>query len=52
MYFSAENLLEVNTVVMNYKIRLLSSLLFVVAEKQKNMVWTCEATCKGSMGSH
>ena len=23
---------------------------FVVAEKQKNAVWTCEATCKGSHG--
>ena len=25
-------------------------LIFVVAEKWKNMVWTCEATCKGSHG--
>ena len=30
--------------------RLLFPLLFVVAEKQKNTVWTCEATCKGSHG--
>ena len=25
-------------------------LIFVVAEKQKNTVWTCEAMCKGSHG--
>ena len=25
-------------------------LRFVVGEKQKNMVWTCGATCKGSNG--
>ena len=25
-------------------------LLFVVEEKRKNTVWTCEATCKGSYG--
>ena len=25
-------------------------LIFVVAEKWKNMVWTCKATCKGSQG--
>ena len=62
-------ILGVNSVVMNYKIRLRESasnkasevqpymtrpffllLLFVVAEKQKNMVWTCEAMCKGSYG--
>ena len=24
--------------------------IFVVAEKRKNMVWTCEAMCKGSHG--
>ena len=25
-------------------------LIFVVAEKRKNTVWTCEAMCKGSHG--
>ena len=25
-------------------------LIFVMAEKWKNTVWTCEATCKGSHG--
>ena len=25
-------------------------LIFVVAEKRKNMVWTCEAMCKGNHG--
>ena len=63
MYFLAENLPEVNPVAMNYKMRHNKNRpakyslawpttcpLFVVEEKQKNMVWTCEATCKGSYG--
>ena len=64
MYFSAENLPEVNTVVMHYKIRRNKNqpvkhslawpdcfpLLFVVAERRKNGVWACEAICKGSHG--
>ena len=61
--YASENFLEVNPVMMNYKIRHnknrrvryslawpLFPLLFVVAEKQKNVVWTCKAMCKGSHG--
>ena len=58
MYFSAENFPEINPVMMNYKIRhnknqparYSLALLFVVAEKWKNAVWTCKAMCKGSHG--
>ena len=63
MYSLAENLLGVNPVAMNYKMRHNKNwpvkyslawpttfLLFVVEEKQRNMVWTCKATCKGSYG--
>ena len=65
MYFTTENFPEVSPVVMNYKMRhnknqpARYSLVwpghsfcyyFVVAEKQKNTVWTCEAMCKGSHG--
>ena len=65
MYFSAENLPEVGPLVMNYKMRhnknqpATYSLIwpdhvvhyyFVVAEKWKNTVWTCEGMYKGSHG--
>ena len=65
MYFSAENLPEVNPVVMNYKIRHNKNLParyslawsgcffhYYYLWWQKNTAWTCEATCKGSMGIH
>ena len=64
MYFSAEYLHspELSPVVMNYKMRHnknqpeRDSLVWpdhfplLVAEKRKNTVWACEATCKGSHG--
>ena len=61
-YFSAENLPEVSPVVMRHNKNwpakyivlcgqtIFPLLIFVVAEKWKNMVWTCKATCKGSHG--
>ena len=50
MYFSAEDLLEVNPVLMNYKIRHNKNRFFCYLwwQKMENAIWTCKAMCKGS----